>query len=280
MKPRKDQRSDAALQWRKLHHSVRWRKLRRIHLAKEPLCRMCGNEGRLKAAYVVDHITPHKGDPALFYDPANWQSLCSHHHSSVKQSEERRSQTVPKRGTDGWPLEQDAYRLGQVSHPEWFTAVVVPLTIVCGAPASGKTTYVAQHKQPGDIVLDLDSIASKRFGRPVALLSIDQRLVCIEARNKQLGDLMLPSASASCGMAWLIVGEPSATKRQWWQDKLKPVRIVVLETPADECIARAKADTKQQRPAQVADAIKAWWNVYTKRGGEQAIRPASHADNA
>lgn len=27
-------------------------------------------------ARVVDHITPHRGDVALFWDESNWQALC------------------------------------------------------------------------------------------------------------------------------------------------------------------------------------------------------------
>ncbi|MCA0847198.1 HNH endonuclease signature motif containing protein [Salipiger thiooxidans] len=38
----------------------------------------------------VDHIVPHKGDPALRDDPKNWQGLCAHHHNSAKQRLERR----------------------------------------------------------------------------------------------------------------------------------------------------------------------------------------------
>lgn len=32
------------------------------------------------AATVVDHITPHKGDKALFWQRANWQPLCKRCH--------------------------------------------------------------------------------------------------------------------------------------------------------------------------------------------------------
>jgi 5-methylcytosine-specific restriction endonuclease McrA len=63
-----------------------WQKARRDFLKKHPFCAMCG-----KPAVVVDHIKPHKGDKALFWDSKNnWQSLCVHHHSSTKQSQERR----------------------------------------------------------------------------------------------------------------------------------------------------------------------------------------------
>lgn len=48
---------------------------------------MCQAEGKpYSLASVVDHITPHRGDYALFWDQANWQSLCAPHHNGAKQS--------------------------------------------------------------------------------------------------------------------------------------------------------------------------------------------------
>jgi 5-methylcytosine-specific restriction protein A len=43
---------------------------------------------RVEVATVVDHIVPHKDNLKLFWDKGNWQALCAHCHSSVKQSEE------------------------------------------------------------------------------------------------------------------------------------------------------------------------------------------------
>jgi 5-methylcytosine-specific restriction protein A len=63
---------------------------------------MCERDGMVKAASVVDHIKPHKGDPELFWNEANWMALCSHHHNSEKQRIERgRIQAI---GADGWPV--------------------------------------------------------------------------------------------------------------------------------------------------------------------------------
>jgi 5-methylcytosine-specific restriction endonuclease McrA len=50
---------------------------------------MCEAAGLTVAATVVDHITPHKGDAALFWDPANWQPLCKRCHDSTKQRLEK-----------------------------------------------------------------------------------------------------------------------------------------------------------------------------------------------
>ena len=70
-------------------YGARWRRLRAAHLAREPLCRFHVKQGQIVAATVVDHIRPHRGDPALLYDPNNLQSLCVTCHSAVKQAEEK-----------------------------------------------------------------------------------------------------------------------------------------------------------------------------------------------
>ena len=59
----------------------KWRAARRSFLAENPLCAECMKEGRYTAATVVDHITPHRGDRALFWDRNNWQPLCGRHHA-------------------------------------------------------------------------------------------------------------------------------------------------------------------------------------------------------
>lgn len=57
-----------------------------MHLARHPLCAECQ-----AAATIVDHVTPHRGDPNLFWDAANWQSLCKrcHDRKTATQDAER-----------------------------------------------------------------------------------------------------------------------------------------------------------------------------------------------
>ena len=58
-----------------------WRRARRRYLEAHPLCVECMKEERYTRATDVDHIVPHRGDPALFWDEGNWQALCHRHHS-------------------------------------------------------------------------------------------------------------------------------------------------------------------------------------------------------
>lgn len=70
-------------------YNYRWQKARQTFLGRNPLCSICQKAGRITPASIVDHIVPHRGDQLLFWDTANWQSLCKPCHDSIKQAEER-----------------------------------------------------------------------------------------------------------------------------------------------------------------------------------------------
>jgi 5-methylcytosine-specific restriction protein A len=59
-----------------------WEKARAAFLEHHPLCAECRGRGRLTAAEVVDHVTPHRGDARLFWDADNWQALCAPCHNA------------------------------------------------------------------------------------------------------------------------------------------------------------------------------------------------------
>lgn len=59
----------------------KWRAASKGHLKANPLCVHCKEKDIVRAAKCVDHIIPHKGNGALFWDPLNWQSLCYSCHS-------------------------------------------------------------------------------------------------------------------------------------------------------------------------------------------------------
>jgi 5-methylcytosine-specific restriction protein A len=68
----------------------KWQKARETFLKRNPLCSFCEQENKIVAASVVDHIKPHLGDQALFWDTANWQPLCKPCHDSTKKIMENR----------------------------------------------------------------------------------------------------------------------------------------------------------------------------------------------
>ncbi len=71
-------------------YGYRWQKTSKAYLAAHPLC---ADPYRVHDELVVpatqtDHVTPHKGDMKLFWDPHNWQGLCDGCHSRKTASED------------------------------------------------------------------------------------------------------------------------------------------------------------------------------------------------
>ena len=95
------QRTGAAL-----YSTVRWKQERVAYLAEHPVCEEGAKtyggpsltaDGGMPwtltpcgaPATVVDHRTPHRGNEALFWEPANRQALCAHHHNAKTGRETR-----------------------------------------------------------------------------------------------------------------------------------------------------------------------------------------------
>jgi hypothetical protein len=136
------------------------------------------------------------------------------------------------------------------------------LTVVAGPPASGKTTYVREHKQPGDLVIDMDALAVA-LGSDVSH-GHDERILpfVFAARDGALERMGRPN---DIGRVWIIRGAPSnRERREWWQ-----ATVVVLETPADECKRRA---AEAGRPSIWADLIDAWWSDYETNATDEVLR--------
>ena len=82
-------------------YGTAWQRARKGFLMKNPLCVMCSAEGATRAAEVVDHVVPHRGDRNLFWDRANWQALCKQHHDSDKARQEHGTRERAKFDVNG-----------------------------------------------------------------------------------------------------------------------------------------------------------------------------------
>ena len=101
-------RYDEQKPFAKLYRSKQWRDLRKVKLSHNPYCERCLREYRIAVATVVHHKTAHKGDPFLFGDYENLESLCKLCHDGIEQSIERRGYDKSVEA-DGWPSD--------VNHP-------------------------------------------------------------------------------------------------------------------------------------------------------------------
>lgn len=104
-------RTPEAAEYRKLYGTKQWRILREQALFRDAFrCQHkgCGVILRRGVSHqnsaVVHHLKPHKGNPDLFFDINNLQSVCWMHHSGIIQSIENRGYDVTI-GPDGWPID-------------------------------------------------------------------------------------------------------------------------------------------------------------------------------
>lgn len=68
---------------RALYHTHRWRQYRQRFLKVHPVCAQCE-----QPAQVVDHKTPARQRPELFWSASNHQSLCQRCHQSKRATED------------------------------------------------------------------------------------------------------------------------------------------------------------------------------------------------
>lgn len=66
-------------------YDARWDRLSLRYRRANPWCRFCEQEGADHLADLVDHIMPVELAPELRYEWSNLQSLCTMHHSGLKQ---------------------------------------------------------------------------------------------------------------------------------------------------------------------------------------------------
>jgi 5-methylcytosine-specific restriction endonuclease McrA len=71
-------------------YGPRWDRASAGFKLAHPLCLGCEAIGRIMPTTVTDHVEPHKGDMAKFWNATRWQPACGWHHDTVKQSLERR----------------------------------------------------------------------------------------------------------------------------------------------------------------------------------------------
>jgi 5-methylcytosine-specific restriction protein A len=78
-KPKKIRGENSKVDNSKFYQSKRWRKVRAMYVAENPLCVACEKRGLTTAVQEVDHVIPLRFGGAE-YDFSNLQSLCKSCH--------------------------------------------------------------------------------------------------------------------------------------------------------------------------------------------------------
>lgn len=129
--------------------------------------------------------------------------------------------------------------------------------IVYGAPCSGKTSWVAEVAEPGDIVLDIDKLwaairANKcsQYEKPAELKQN------IFALRDSLID-MIRVRRGRWNNAYIIGGYPLQGERERLAEIVSADKIIFVDTPKDVCLLRAR-----EKSDEWPEFVENWFDRY------------------
>lgn len=132
--------------------------------------------------------------------------------------------------------------------------------IVYGSPCSGKSTYVNQRKQRGDLIFDIDQIwhaisGQEMFDKPDTLKSV----------VFNIRDTIIDSIKRRCGKwsnAFIIGGYPDKLRREQLAKELK-AELIYIKATKEECLSRLLKDpTRVKYQEQWANYIETWFKNF------------------
>lgn len=196
-----------------------WRKLRIAILDRDHWRCRINLDGCTTHATHVDHIEPWESGGAWFA-PDNLQAACQH--CNVTKANKGRT---------------EAWRKGP------------PITLVYGPPGAGKSTYVQQRTQPGQLVVDYDLIGHA-LGSPDRATHQQLHTAINAARNAILTKIRRAETGAT--HIWIISTNPNAAG-------MFPHHDAILLNPGLD-VAYQRAQQGGRTPTALA-LINQWTNT-------------------
>jgi hypothetical protein len=131
------------------------------------------------------------------------------------------------------------------------------ITIVTGAPCSGKTTYVFENAKSGDVIIDMDRLALALTTDDIQdhNYSPEVRRVAMEARAGAI-KIAFRIASVARANIWIVHTRPDPVAMRNY--RLASARMVEVNPGLEVCLKRLE-QRPQANKEQVYQAIKEWF---------------------
>ena len=143
------------------------------------------------------------------------------------------------------------------------------VTVVCGPPGSGKSTYVKERAKPGDLIVDLDDIWQALSGQPYYDKPEGLLTFVWAARDGMMLRLQEPSAIYR---AWIVSMGVTASVRQGYVDDYNAT-IIMLDVHKGECLNRIAKDSRRADRAEAwTEIVDRWFKNYQPRDGDIMVK--------
>ncbi|MEG2246433.1 MAG: HNH endonuclease [Peptostreptococcaceae bacterium] len=218
---------------KRLYQSKAWKECREYIFKKyHGLCNECGKPG--EEVHHIKFLTPSNIDNTdITMGEDNLVLLCKNCHFKKHRNTNPlvKNFKKPKRYTsNGTYFDEE----GNLCRCQTY--------IVHGSPASGKTTYVREHKKDGDLVVDLDLILQGISMQDKTNLASNLLDIAIGIRSyiyKRIEDNSVDSRSI-----WVVGMLPSKKEREDIANRLN-AQLVHIDTDMSECMTQAKNDDER-----------------------------------
>lgn len=129
--------------------------------------------------------------------------------------------------------------------------------IICGAPGSGKTTYASQHHQPGDLIVDMDTIVAALTGDETAHPDYENiRDVAIAVRNTLYN--IIKNGTGDWKRAFVITSSMNDGAVIALAKQLHAT-VHYMETTKEECKRRIANDKTRQDKELFYNLVDEWF---------------------
>ena len=239
------------------YRSQAWRKARQAYIDQRMaidggLCELCqterGTEGHHKIFLRPENID----DESITLNPENFQLLCYGCHQLEHEAARRTAQLVAKQrdGKKGVLL-GGSYYYDDDGNIKPFVA-----HLVWGPPGAGKTTYVREHMQQGDVVIDLDLI-----GRALSMADKTDVPRNVERIAYDIRDFLYEKIAArklDAKEVWVIAGVPKKKQRHELIKKLN-AEATFIGASFRECYDHILHDDERKDKALQLAIIEKWF---------------------
>lgn len=232
------------------------------------LCNRC-NERPGKIVHHKIPITPNNiNDPYITLSFNNLEYLCQDCHSEEHLRRGALKKDV-EFDSDGNLIKRNIGNSNNIYLPNIIKPINKEIYIVCGAPGSGKSTYVNANAKTDDLVIDLDKIIMQYTNKPLYSNTEKYINVAIEKRNEILNSIN----SYKSKRVWFIVSAPTSSERKHWKEQLGGT-VILLNTSKEECYRRLENDNmRSNNVMKYKIATKNWFMNYTEGYVDKKINP-------
>lgn len=141
------------------------------------------------------------------------------------------------------------------------------LHVIMGPPAAGKSTFVREHAQHGDIIIDLDHLANVLAGKPMGNHEHTGDVLAVAKAARQAA---IDTALTREVTVWLIHTNPSPTQRA---EYIKHgAKFHTIDPGKKTVMARCK----DQRPKHMLKVAAAWYDKQAKAAKTTTQRGYGH----